>query len=490
MAERARDPGARRSEPDLLRDRLTGHQRGLTASAHWSIINPNTGKITLESRVEATRLFFWYFSPHQRPRRRVIVKHSLSAFFFEGEHECSYSRAGRDEPRTSPCGRTRRCPPVREFAPHPREMGAYKRSSTWSKEGDRERDAAVRAQWRKLSHDPATLTRACAPAMQQAASELTKALCDFVELGLDDLDACAGANAALGASLARKGVAASDFDRFLERVLAEAEATLGDAFDADANQRWASLIDVFCGQCVVGIGPPMTPKSALGSPKPKKKSYTGGMYKKFAVSVGLKKAKSPVAFNLSASDSSPSPGQGPAPRERGAGDARGVGGGLDRLNDRHRSGSATPITAGPAPPCNRAASAAWRATRARDRGFERFFASAFWAIVVSHRRAHRSVPRGHGGAHARGAVPGEAEAPVPVVFRFFPEARRSRAGFVVVFAAALTIAGSGTRARGAGPVGRRRAVRLFRREGVRQRADDVGSAGGVREVEAEGSSLP
>ena len=53
--------------------------------------------------------------------------------------------------------------PVREFAPHPREMGAYKRSSTWSKEGDRERDAAVRAQWRKLSHDPATLTRACAP---------------------------------------------------------------------------------------------------------------------------------------------------------------------------------------------------------------------------------------------------------------------------------------------------------------------------------------
>ena len=105
-------------------------------------------------------------------------------------------------------------------------MGAYKRSSTWSKEGDLERDAAVRAQWRKLSHDPATLTRACAPAMQQAASELTKALCDFVELGLDDLDACAGANAALGASLARKGVAASDFDRFLERVLAEAEATL------------------------------------------------------------------------------------------------------------------------------------------------------------------------------------------------------------------------------------------------------------------------
>ena len=127
--------------------------------------------------------------------------------------------------------------------------------------------------------------------MQQAASELTKALCDFVELGLDDLDACAGANAALGASLARKGVAASDFDRFLERVLAEAEATLGDAFDADANQRWASLIDVFCGQCVVGIGPPMTPKSALEPPKPKKKSYTGGMYKKFAVSVGFEKGK-------------------------------------------------------------------------------------------------------------------------------------------------------------------------------------------------------
>ena len=315
--------------------------------------------------------------------------------------------------------------PVREFAPHPREMGAYKRSSTWSKEGDRERDAAVRAQWRKLSHDPATLTRACAPAMQQAASELTKALCDFVELGLDDLDACAGANAALGASLARKGVAASDFDRFLERVLAEAEATLGDAFDADANQRWASLIDVFCGQCVVGIGPPMTPKSALGSPKPKKKSYTGGMYKKFAVSVGLKKAKSPVAFNLSASDSVASPGQGPAPRERGAGDARGVGGGLDRLNDRHRSGSATPITAGPVPPCNpRQAPRGRRAPRPRLRALLRLRVLGNRRV---HRRAHRSVPRGHGGAHARGAVPGEAEAPVPVVFRVFPEARRVRA---------------------------------------------------------------
>ena len=58
--------------------------------------------------------------------------------------------------------------PVREFAPHPREMGAYKRSPTWSKEGDRERDAAVRAQWRKLSKDPATLTRACAPARSPA----------------------------------------------------------------------------------------------------------------------------------------------------------------------------------------------------------------------------------------------------------------------------------------------------------------------------------
>ena len=89
-------------------------------------------------------------------------------------------------------------------------MGAYKRSPTWSKEGDPERDAAVRAQWRKISKDPATLTRACAPAMQQAARELTKALCDFVELGLDDLDACAGANAALGASLARQGVVAAD----------------------------------------------------------------------------------------------------------------------------------------------------------------------------------------------------------------------------------------------------------------------------------------
>ena len=246
-----------------------------------------------------------------------------------------------------------------------------------------------------------------------------------MELGLDDLDACAGANAALGASLARKGVAASDFDRFLERVLAEAEATLGDAFDADANQRWASLIDVFCGQCVVGIGPPMTPKSALGSPKPKKKSYTGGVYKKFAVSVGLKKAKSPVAFNLSASDSVASPGQGPAPRERGAGDARGVGGGLDRLNDRHRSGSATPITAGPVPAVQPRGKRRVARDARRDRGFERFFASAFWAIVVFIVALIAQYPEVTA-AHTRAALYLGAEAPVPVVSGF-PEARRVRA---------------------------------------------------------------
>lgn len=340
--------------------------------------------------------------------------------------------------------------PVREFAPHPREMGAYKRSPTWSKEGDRERDAAVRAQWRKLSHDPATLTRACAPAMQQAASELTKALCDFVEVGLDDLDACAGANAALGASLARKGVASSDFDRFLERVLAEAEATLGGAFDAAANQRWASAIDVFCGQCVVGIGPPMTPKSALGSPKPKKKSYTGGVYKKFAVSVGLKKAKSPVAFNLSASDSVASPGQGPAPRERGARDG-GSGVGLSRLNDRYGSGSATPITAGPVPAVQPRGKRRVARDARRDRGFERFFASAFWALVALIVALIAQYPEVTA-AHTRAALYlGRQKLLYLLCFGFFlrPVAF-ARAGFVVaVFVAFLTIAGFGYGARAA-----------------------------------------
>ena len=340
--------------------------------------------------------------------------------------------------------------PVREFTPHPHEMGAYKKSPTWSKEGDRERDAAVRAQWRKLSHDPATLTRACAPAMQQAARELTKALCDFVELGLDDLDACAGANAALGASLARKGVASSDFDRFLERVLAEAEATLGGAFDAVANQRWASAIDVFCGQCVVGIGPPMTPKSALGSPKPKKKSYTGGMYKKFAVSVGLKKAKSPVAFNLSASDSVASPGQGPAPRERGARDGGG-GNGLSRLNDRHGSGSATPITAGPVPAVQPHGKRRVARDARRDRGFERFFASAFRAIVVCIVALIAQYPEVTA-AHTRAALYlGRQRLLYLLCFGFFlrPVAF-ARAGFVVaVFVAFLTIAGFGYGARAA-----------------------------------------
>ena len=340
--------------------------------------------------------------------------------------------------------------PVREFTPHPHEMGAYKKSPTWSKEGDRERDAAVRAQWRKLSHDPATLTRACAPAMQQAARELTKALCDFVELGLDDLDACAGANAALGASLARKGVASSDFDRFLERVLAEAEATLGGAFDAVANQRWASAIDVFCGQCVVGIGPPMTPKSALGSPKPKKKSYTGGMYKKFAVSVGLKKAKSPVAFNLSASDSVASPGQGPAPRERGARDGGG-GNGLSRLNDRHGSGSATPITAGPVPAVQPRGKRRVARDARRDRGFERFFASAFWALVALIVALIAQYPEVTA-AHTRAALYlGRQKLLYLLCFGFFLRPVASaRVGFVgAVVLAALTIAGFGYGARAA-----------------------------------------
>ena len=330
-------------------------------------------------------------------------------------------------------------------------MGAYKRSPTWSKEGDRERDAAVRAQWRKLSHDPATLTRACAPAMQQAASELTKALCDFVELGLDDLDACAGANAALGASLARKGVAASDFDRFLERVLAEAEATLGGAFDAVANQRWASAIDVFCGQCVVGIGPPMTPKSALGSPKPKKKSYTGGLYKKFATSVGLKKAKSPVAFNLSASDSVASPGQGPPPSRAPRSRDGGGGNGLSRLNDRHGSGSATPITAGPVPAVQPHGKRRVARDARRDRGFERFFASAFWALVALIVALIAQYPEVTA-AHTRAALYlGRQKLLYLLCFGFFlrPVAF-ARAGFVVaVFVAFLTIAGFGYGARAA-----------------------------------------
>ena len=317
-------------------------------------------------------------------------------------------------------------------------MGAYKRSPTWSKEGDPQRDAAVRAQWRKISKDPATLTRTCAPAMQQAARELTEALCNFMDVGLDDLDACAAANAALGANLARKGVVAADFDRFLERVLAEADAALGGAFDADANQLWASAIDVFCGQCALGIGPPSTPKSTLGSPKPKKKSYTGGLYKKFAVSVGLKKAKSPVTFNLEVSDSVASPGQGPAPRERGS---VGDGAGTSRFGSRN----ATPITAGPVPAVQpRSKRKVARALRA-DRGFERFFAALAWAmfaVVVAGIARYPEMTA----AHTRAALYlGKEKLLYLVVFGFFlrPNAF-ARIGFVAAaLVAARTVAGFG-----------------------------------------------
>jgi len=318
-------------------------------------------------------------------------------------------------------------------------MGAYKLSPTWSKEGDRERDAAVRAQWRKLCKDSATLTRACAPAMQQSARELIKALCDFVDVGLDDLDACAGANAALGASLARKGVVAADFDTFLERLLAEARGAVGDDFDAVAKQRWASVIDAFCGQCVLGIGPPSTPKSALGSPKPKKKSYTGGMYKRFAVSVGLKKAKSPVAFNLAASDSIASPGQGPAPREPGS-----VGGGVGG-GSRFGAERATPITAGPVPAVQpRSKRKVLRAMK-KDRGYERFFTAFGWALVAAVVALIVQYPEVTA-SHTRSALyDGREKLLALVVFGFFlrPVAF-ARAGFVAtVFFAARTVAGFG-----------------------------------------------
>ena len=320
-------------------------------------------------------------------------------------------------------------------------MGAYKRSPTWSKEGDPERDAAVRAQWRKISKDPATLTRACAPAMQQAARELTKALVDFVDVGLDDLDACAGANAALGASLARRGVVAADFDGLLERVLAEADAALGVEFDAVAKQRWASAIDVFCGQCAVGVGPPSTPKSALGSPKPKKKSYTGGMYKKFAVSVGLKKAKSPVTFNLEASASVASPGQGPAPRERGNGGP--AASAADRFGVNSRN--ATPITAGPVPAVQpRSKRAVARAAR-RDRGFERFFAALAWAILAAVVACVARYPEVTA-AHTRAALYlGRHELLYLVVFGFFLRPTLfARVGCVAAaLVAARTVAGFG-----------------------------------------------
>jgi hypothetical protein len=189
----------------------------------------------------------------------------------------------------------------------------------------------------------------------------------------------------------------------------------------------------------LGIGPPSTPKSALGSPKPKKKSYTGGMYKRFAVSVGLKKAKSPVAFNLEASDSIASPGQGPAPREPGS-----VGGGVG-VGSRFGAERATPITAGPVPAVQpRSKRKVLRAMK-KDRGYERFFTAFGWALVAALVALIVQYPEVTA-SHTRSALyDGREKLLALVVFGFFlrPVAF-ARAGFVAtVFFAARTVAGFG-----------------------------------------------
>jgi hypothetical protein len=169
-------------------------------------------------------------------------------------------------------------------------------------------------------------------------------------------------------------VTGDEYDAFLECILEECARALrvGETeFDELARRRWASVLEVFGDQCRAGARP-NTPRSCLGSPKPKKRRYTGGLYKKFAVSVGLKK-KTPtaVAFDLATSDSVASPGQGPAPRQA-----------LVRGDGETRLGSAaTNIKNGPVPAVQPRSKRKVLSRERRERGFERFFEMSFWVFA-------------------------------------------------------------------------------------------------------------
>ena len=231
--------------------------------------------------------------------------------------------------------------PVREFTPHPHEMGAYKKSPTWSKEGDAARDALFRSQWAHLPENAtAEALEQCAAPLKVKAVRVIDHLDRFVREGLDDLDRAAPALATLGATLASAGVRSADYDDMIAGLLLRAERAADPgfpskkvfAFEDAARQSWASVLGAFVEMLEAGAPGKRADKTPVKTRAERKRAakktrWTGGLYKQFAVAVGLKTPKSasssgssftdgvePVAFNLDQSDSIASPGPGAGPK--------------------------------------------------------------------------------------------------------------------------------------------------------------------------------
>ena len=352
-------------------------------------------------------------------------------------------------PPASPFTRARAFVTSRE-SPHPptSAMGTYKKSSTWSKDGDQQRDAAVRAMASnsgflapgEKNYESVQVVWQCSLPMKGSDLEIVKALTDFIATGLDDLDGSAVSNASLGAKLARAGVQSNDYDKLLEGVLIEASTKCGADFDAIGRQLWASGVDLFCGQCKQGAPALETPKSALITPKPKKKSYTGGLYKKFQIGMGKKKAPETVKFNLEESNSIASPGPGPAVQEKGA-----VGGGQGASRFTGNSSNSTPIKHGPVPAVQPRSRRKVLQSLKRDTGFERVFSALFWVVIASMVGLLTKRPEVTAEYTRQALYLGREKFLALLVLAFFlrPITFARRGFWVAVFVAAKTILGYG-----------------------------------------------
>ena len=219
-------------------------------------------------------------------------------------------------------------------------------SATWSKEGDAARDALFRSQWAHLPENAtAEALGQCAAPLKVKAVRVIDHLERFVREGLDDLDRAAPALATLGATLASAGVRSADYDDMIAGLLLRAERAADPgfpskkvfAFDDAARQSWASVLGAFVEMLEAGAPGKRADKTPVKTRAERKRAakktrWTGGLYKQFAVAVGLKTPKSasssgssftdgvePVAFNLDQSDSIASPGPGAGPKAASTG---------------------------------------------------------------------------------------------------------------------------------------------------------------------------
>ena len=388
-------------------------------------------------------------APTSAWRSRVIVKHSLPLFSSKVRVERALAPGATTAPHTTV--RTNApVSPTREAAAASARDGPAKRSSTRL---PRRATAADAACARRTANSLTIRRRSRARRARHAAGGER----DRARLRLRGarrrmtLDAvCAGGpTLALGAaSRCASGDAASRFARQI--------------FTARISQleRGARLTRARArAQPALGPRPRRVLRAVRGRHRPtddapraqlaqaqEEELHTGPACTKFGGERRWQGPRSPVRVfkSRNRSDSGASPGQGPVPRSGAIGDARGVGGGRSFERPPQIGMRATPITAGQDSRHLAAARAAWRATRARDRGFERCFASAFWAIVVFIVALIAQYPEVTA-AQTRAALYLGSEAPVPVATGFPRHPLFVRAGVVAAFVAALTIAGCGAR---------------------------------------------